>query len=164
MLLDHRELVRNSLPKGFGVDIGCRKPSCKIGPFGIDRHSGRGIDLVCDGVELPFKGCSLDYVSAVHVLEHIVNPKNTLVQWAKVLKFDGLLLLVVPNAERDLKQGVRYWEHVVWFTPDILKTLIQSWLRFSIEHFEAREDLKDGPMLFCYARKPKEFTIPRLPQ
>lgn len=162
MLLDHRELVRERLPEGFGIDIGCRKTSCKIGSFGIDRHPGRGINLVCDGSRLSFKDNSLDYISAVHVLEHIPNPKKTLVEWARVLKVGKELLIVVPNAEVDLRQGVKYWEHIAWFTPNILKTLIRDWLGFSIDFFETRTDLKDGPMIFCYSKKPNNFNVPRM--
>jgi len=164
MIEDHRQLVRDALPEGFGVDIGCRKASCKIGTFGIDRYPGPGVDMICQGNDLPFPIDHFDYVSACHVLEHIPNPKLTLVEWARVLKPAGCLLIVVPNAEKSLRQGVSYWEHVSWFTPDILKTLVQSWLGFQIYHFETREDLKDGPMIFCYSKKPTSFVTPRLPE
>jgi len=163
MIDDHRQLVRDCLPKDFGIDIGCRSARHKIGPFGIDRSFRLDVNLVCDGSSLPFKENSLGYVSACHVLEHVLNPKLTLIEWAKVLKLNGQLFIVVPNAEKSLRQGVLYWEHVSWYTPDILKALIHSWLGFEIYHFEVREDLKDGAMIFCYSKKPESFVIPRLP-
>ena len=112
---------------------------------------------------MPFESNTLDYISACHLLEHILSPKKALVEWARVLKESGHLFIVVPDAGRDLKRAVLYWEHTSWFTLDILKVLIQSWLGFKIYHLEARDDLADGPMIFCYSTKPENWAKPRMP-
>lgn len=40
---------------------------------------------------------SYDFVLSSHVLEHIANPLQALAEWARVLRGDGLIVLVVPD-------------------------------------------------------------------
>ncbi len=53
---------------------------------------------ICDGVDLKgvIKDEEYDFVFASHTLEHIVNPLRALKEWNRVLKRDGLILLVLP--------------------------------------------------------------------
>lgn len=38
-----------------------------------------------------------DFVLASHVLEHVANPLQALLEWKRVLRCDGLLLVIVPD-------------------------------------------------------------------
>lgn len=49
-----------------------------------------------DGVELPFPDESFDIVAAFDVLEHIAEDVKALVEWRRVLRPGGRLLLTVP--------------------------------------------------------------------
>lgn len=40
---------------------------------------------------------SYDFVLSIHMLEHIANPLQALSEWTRVLKEEGLLVLVVPH-------------------------------------------------------------------
>lgn len=96
--------LRNSLPpKAGGIEIGAHSlPVAGIAPYYVDRvrtyaGSVSRVDILADGLVLPFPTSSLDYVCASHVLEHLANPINALLEWHRVLKGGGLLYLVVPD-------------------------------------------------------------------
>ena len=54
-------------------------------------------NLVADAMQLPFPACSLDFLIASHVLEHLPFPLAALRHWYEVLKPDGVLLLKIPD-------------------------------------------------------------------
>jgi SAM-dependent methyltransferase len=49
-----------------------------------------------DGIELPFEDATFDLVAAFDVLEHIEKDATALVEWARVLRPGGRILLTVP--------------------------------------------------------------------
>jgi predicted SAM-dependent methyltransferase len=61
--------------------------------------SGKQPDVACDLRALPFPDECADEIHAIHVLEHFhrweVGP--VLLEWRRVLKPDGLLVLEMPN-------------------------------------------------------------------
>ncbi len=59
-----------------------------------------GRQIICDATNLkPIKDSSYDCVLACHCLEHIANPLLALAEWKRVLKNDGLLLLILPHKD-----------------------------------------------------------------
>jgi SAM-dependent methyltransferase len=59
-----------------------------------------GIDLDYpgyDGTHLPFGDGSQDAVLAAHVLEHIPNYQEVLLEWYRVLRTGGFLVVIVPH-------------------------------------------------------------------
>lgn len=56
-----------------------------------------------------------DFLLASHVLEHCANPIKTLREWKRVVKPDGLLLLVVPHRDGtfDHKREITSFQHLV---------------------------------------------------
>lgn len=90
--------------RGRGLDLGC-------GPFkafphfiGVDNghHWGNeGVDVsvkTCENLEL-FASDSMDFVFSSHLLEHLENPPEALVEWMRVIKPGGHLVLYLPHAE-----------------------------------------------------------------
>jgi SAM-dependent methyltransferase len=56
------------------------------------------VEVMDDGQNLTkFSTCSLDFIIANHVLEHVVNVIRTIKRWYDVLKDDGILFLSVPD-------------------------------------------------------------------
>lgn len=53
-----------------------------------------------DATSLPFRSNSFDLVTIFHVLEHITNGELVLEEIIRVLKNNGIMLLVTPNANR----------------------------------------------------------------
>jgi hypothetical protein len=65
-------------------------------------HSGKkpGAQIICDATDLhPIKDASYESVLASHCLEHIANPLRALAEWKRVMKDDGLLLLILPHKD-----------------------------------------------------------------
>lgn len=51
------------------------------------------------GDALPVEDCSLDFIFASHVFEHLVNPLRHIEHWLAKLKPGGLIVAIVPHAE-----------------------------------------------------------------
>ena len=57
-----------------------------------------------------------DFLIASHVLEHCANPIKALNEWTRVLKNDGMLLLIVPHQDGtfDHNRKITSFDHLVW--------------------------------------------------
>jgi glycosyltransferase involved in cell wall biosynthesis len=74
---------------------------------------------------LPFEDSSVDVVVARHILEHIIDPISAIKNWIKVVKKGGVMIICVPN-ELLIRSIPVNPEHVHAFTPDSLKTMIDT--------------------------------------
>lgn len=85
------------------VDFGCSsKPYSFIfkefkGKYvGIDVYPGPEVDIVYDGLNLPFENASIDLIFSSSVFEHVEDLERSLFEIGRVLKPGGKLLAVVP--------------------------------------------------------------------
>jgi ubiquinone/menaquinone biosynthesis C-methylase UbiE len=78
--------------KGQVIMCDISKSKSQISPF-----------VLCDGASLPFKDNSFELLTLLHVIEHIKNDKMLLKEMYRVLKKDGVALIVTPNANRFTK-------------------------------------------------------------
>jgi SAM-dependent methyltransferase len=77
--------------------------------FVYDSAKRPGAQIICDGTDLkPVHDFSYECVLACHCLEHVANPLRALEEWKRVLKEDGLLLLILPH-----KDGTFDWRRPV---------------------------------------------------
>ena len=85
---------------------------------------------------------SLDVVTVFHVLEHLLDPLQTLSHIRRVLKKNGIVLIEVPHARDALFslfdcgpfKDFTFWsEHLVLHTRNSLSTLLKSALFRSVE-------------------------------
>ncbi len=57
-----------------------------------------GYQYICDAVDLrPIQARAYDFILASHVIEHIANPLKAISDWLRVLRDDGILLIIAPN-------------------------------------------------------------------
>ncbi len=72
-------------------------------------------DVVADAMQLPFSPCSLDFVIASHVLEHMPFPLAALRHWYDVLRPGGALLLKIPDKRYtfDIKRERTSLQHLI---------------------------------------------------
>lgn len=72
-------------------------------------------DIVADAMQLPFAPCSLDFVIASHVLEHLPFPLAALRHWYDVLQPRGVLLLKIPDKRYsfDAKRSRTTLQHLI---------------------------------------------------
>lgn len=60
-----------------------------------------GKNIICDGSQLtPVADASYDFVFSSHNLEHFANPVKALMEWKRVLRPGGTLILILPFYRR----------------------------------------------------------------
>lgn len=65
---------------------------------GVDLSEGPGVDSIIDiGGKYPFKDASFDLVVASSVFEHDIQFWNSFLEMVRVVKEDGLVLLIMPS-------------------------------------------------------------------
>lgn len=118
------------------LDLGCGAQKLHEDMIGVDiRRNGQlGVganfdkpcktDIEADVTSLPFESGSVDGILAKHLFEHILDPVVALREWRRVLKNDGLLVILAPD--------YRYCEaisvdpsHVHAYTPDSIVSLLE---------------------------------------
>ncbi|MGO4318063.1 methyltransferase domain-containing protein [Agrobacterium tumefaciens] len=150
--LQEEEAALRAAPKGYslkqlnGINIGCgdRRISEYLTPVDIMREdegsSGAHHAFLKDAIlanpeDLPFKLESLDYIVALHMLEHVSDPVAVLMHWGSVLKPGGGIGLILPdyrytwNAAGDQSQFGHKWNS----SAEIFRRLFTEALA---DHFE----------------------------
>lgn len=80
----------------------------------MKNHAGR--QIIAEAVDLAvIEDVSYDFILSCHSLEHVANPLKALLEWNRVLKPGGTLILVVPNKESifDHRRPVTTFAHLV---------------------------------------------------
>lgn len=93
-------IISKGYCNGEGLDLGCGY--CKILPnaIGIDVQKLDGVDIVSDIRKLGMiEASSMDYVYSSHALEDLYNPDVALIEWLRVLKPGGYLILYLPHRD-----------------------------------------------------------------
>jgi len=90
----------------------------KVGWSNLDSVMAPGVDVVCDLNEgkLPFGDDSAEYVLASHILEHLWEWEEIVIEAHRVLAPGGILEIKVPYKFR----GADHPYHVRFFTPKTL--------------------------------------------
>jgi SAM-dependent methyltransferase len=89
------------------VDIAGREENIRRFPE-LDPSRIVNTDHIENGFELAtIPASSQDFIIANHVLEHAGNPLKVLLNWGRVLKPEGVLLVTVPVAARCFDRGRR---------------------------------------------------------
>ncbi len=125
--------------KGHVLDVGCaHKPHEDIfKPANVRQYIGiellesgakQFIDVYGTAMELPFKKGVFDMVLNTAVLEHIENPFTCFRETARVLKKQGIFILIAPQTSRlhgEYKNGFGYMDYFR-FTRSGLKYLAEA--------------------------------------
>lgn len=84
--------------------------------FTFDAGKSPGTQYVAEASNLNcINESSYDFVLSSHCIEHLANPLQGLSEWARVLKENGLLVLVLPHKNHtfDHKRPVTSLEHLI---------------------------------------------------
>lgn len=84
--------------------------------FSFDRRRAPGYQYIMEATDLSrIESSSYDFVISSHVLEHVANPLQALGEWVRVLKDNGLFVLVVPRRDGtfDHLRPVTPFEHLI---------------------------------------------------
>lgn len=86
------------------------------GSFKYHPDKPPGNQIICEAADLkPVKDSSYDCLLASHCLEHVANPLRALSEWRRVLKEDGLMLLLLPHRDGtfDWRRPATKLEHMI---------------------------------------------------
>ena len=103
--------------------------------FGLDIK-----DVNFENDKLELEDNSFDLVTAISIIEHLSNPNNFLTEVKRVLKKDGLFILVTPNWKFDMKG--------FYDDPTHVKPYTTKSINFLLESFKFR-NIKIVPWLVC---------------
>lgn len=84
--------------------------------FQYDKHRPLGQQYISEATNLKqIKSETYDFILSSHVLEHIANPLSALYEWIRVLKEEGVLVLILPHKEGtfDHKRNVTNLSHLI---------------------------------------------------
>lgn len=110
--------VEKSMPNAFtiGVDIGDPPEFHANGAFAR-----------ASAFKLPFRDNSFDFVFCSHVIEHLSDPKQIILELSRVCKPEGYVYVETPSARSILVfLGGRFWDdptHVRPYSPEALRWL-----------------------------------------
>lgn len=77
------------------------------------KEAGVKVETVqCDVTKLPFKDATFDYAVAGAILEHLEDEQQALLEWARVLKPGGRIMIVTPLRQRHV---LPVWWVLNWF-------------------------------------------------
>ena len=79
-----------------------------------NRSCGR--QYILDAIELnEIESGKYDFVLSSHVIEHIANPIKALSEWIRVLKNEGILIVVIPHKDGtfDHKRNITTLDHII---------------------------------------------------
>ena len=79
-------------------------------------YNKTGYQYISEGDNLvKIKDDSYDFVLSCNNLEHMANPLKTIFEWKRVLKKDGVMLLILPNKQANFDHARPYtsMEHIV---------------------------------------------------
>ncbi len=102
----------------------------------------KGFQFVSDGTELSgISDASYDFLLSSNCLEHIANPLKALSEWKRILKDDGVLILVLPNkvSNFDHNRPTTSFEH-------LLEDLNSKTTEYDLTHLEEILALHDLSM------------------
>lgn len=130
-------LVDDVIGSGAGIDIGCgtgtesaslMRPDRTV--TGIDYHpptaaeAARRLDhgICADARVLPVDSASMSWVCSSHIIEHFTDPERHVADSARVLRDDGVLVVLTPNEPADFENPF----HVHLFSPDQLASMLAA--------------------------------------
>jgi SAM-dependent methyltransferase len=84
--------------------------------YQFSKDSALGQQYLCEATELSqISSSKYDFVLSSHMLEHTANPLMALSEWTRVLKTNGILILIVPHMDGtfDHKRPLTTLEHII---------------------------------------------------
>jgi SAM-dependent methyltransferase len=75
-----------------------------------------GYQYISDGTDLSFiKSEHYDFILSSHSIEHFANPLKAIFEWKRVLKMNGLLIMIVPHKDNtfDHNRPITTLDHLV---------------------------------------------------
>jgi SAM-dependent methyltransferase len=132
------------------LDVCCRRfPR----GYGVDIHPGSNADLLCDAHNLLIGSKSFDLTLCVEGIEHLKNPAQAVLEWARVTKY--ALMVTTPNAH-----CWRRWFKLPWSPNPVSSTFhYYLWDQYTYRNFWTNLFPNATIKLEWYDRYPKKTRI-----
>lgn len=120
---------------GKGIEIGPGKtPYCNPkNTIFIDKFYNDNVKIICEADNLPFQDSSIDYILSSHCLEHCPNTLKTLYEWKRIIREDGILVLILPHGKRTFDNGrtlTNLRHHIEDYQNEVSYDNTSHWLEF----------------------------------
>lgn len=136
---------RKTVPQAIGVDQAAKGEA----PSNLHEGLKSVADVQADVTkQLPRQLFESDTVIARHILEHSIDPVETLKNWNEVLKLEGRLIIAVPNQNKIDSIPINP-EHVHAFTPSSLKNLAEL---CGFKQIESRDPQNGISFVSCFEK------------
>lgn len=109
-----------------GLDIGCGQ-GAHFACIGINDYYGEDhpiyhgkyiphITSLAETIDTIFNQETFSFIVASHILEHVNNPITTYRKWCKLLRKEGVIILLIPDARYEIQR----WDitHKNFYTPE----------------------------------------------
>lgn len=129
--------------------------------YRFNRSRQAGHQYVCDATLLKdIPDQSYDFVLASHVLEHIANPIKALLEWKRVMKPGGALLLVLPEKQGtfDHKRPITSLPHLISDFENNIEEDDLTHVREILEHHDLSKDPGAGNATEFRCRAEQNFA------
>lgn len=151
--------------------IGDRHPSWNL--YGLDNNEyacqkvrEKGFTVFCgDVLTLDMPKDFFDIVNMSHVIEHLIDPRKTLLKINETMKFGANIIISTPNFNSLASQIFRtYWyaleapRHLYLFTPDSLERILEE-TGFIVEKIDFDDGPKTGIKSLYYLLGKKDLRI-----
>ena len=142
------EMLGQSIVKKSVLDFGCgaggfllkaQHVSAKVVGIELEQrvldHYEGQLELYSSVEECKSRGLDFDVITAFHVLEHVVDPRATLMELAEVLKPGGRIVLELPSGndallslyDSEAFQNFTYWSaHIYLFNINTCEMLVKQ--------------------------------------
>jgi SAM-dependent methyltransferase len=110
--------------------------------FSFSSNKKNGKQIIADAIDLSqVLNESYDFLLASHVIEHIANPIKAVLEWKRIVRKGGLLVIVAPDRRKtyDRKRPLTTIDHVI---TDFKQNMTES----DSTHFAEVRDLHDLTM------------------
>jgi ubiquinone/menaquinone biosynthesis C-methylase UbiE len=77
-------------------DFGQYKPENLDSALQMEKWDYGKLDIVSDIASIPVENNSFDVIMCTEVFEHIINPREAVLEFSRILKKDGLLIITAP--------------------------------------------------------------------
>jgi SAM-dependent methyltransferase len=163
------EIAEKEANGGMILDLGCgnAKVSNSENCVGIDLFPySNSVDIVSGIDDLYFiESSSISAVVSCHSLEHVsVDTKKVLLEWDRVLKPLGVMIIILPDGEYRNGKSCVEKSHKVCLTKGMMDWILRRMMGYKIERLENISFLRDPKKAFiCVARKPVPKVVSPIP-
>lgn len=116
--------------------------------FEYKKNHTKGMQYISDATDLSqILSLNYDFVISSHVIEHVANPIKALIEWKRIIKDNGYLILILPHKDGtfDHKRPVTKLDHLNQDYKNLTDESDLSHLNEILDLHDLKKDIGAGP-------------------